>query len=133
MRAFNLIHTFIFIGFFCAGGCKIFYKPGIDSKETLRVLVAINQRVQQDSLIVPGAALQLISSQFSFTEGPAVDKGIAAGDVIMEAGGKAVESSADVSTAIETATKDAKASVLLLIAKAGKTGETRFIALKLKK
>ena len=74
MRAFNLIHTFIFIGFFCAGGCKIFYKPGIDSKETLRVLVAINQRVQQDSLIVPGAALQLISSQFSFTEGPAVDK-----------------------------------------------------------
>ena len=66
-------------------------------------------------------------------DGPAVDKGIAAGDVIMEAGGKAVESSADVSTAIETATKDAKASVLLLIAKAGKTGETRFIALKIKK
>lgn len=66
-------------------------------------------------------------------EGAAVDKGIEAGDVIMEAGGKLVKSSADVSSAIDTATKDGKASVLLLIAKAGKTGETRFIALKLKK
>lgn len=66
-------------------------------------------------------------------EGPAVDKGIEAGDVILEAGGKPVTSSGDVSAAIEGATKDGKASVLLLIAKAGKPGETRFIALKLKK
>ena len=67
------------------------------------------------------------------TSGAAVDKGIAAGDVILEAGGKAVQSSADVSAAIDSATKDGKASVLLLIAKSGKSGETRFIALKLKK
>jgi serine protease Do len=66
-------------------------------------------------------------------EGAAVDKGIEAGDVILEAAGKAVETSADVSAAVDTATKDGKASVLLLIAKAGKAGETRFIALKLKK
>ncbi len=66
-------------------------------------------------------------------DGPAVEKGIAAGDVIMEAGGKPVTSSADVSAAIEGATKDGKASVLLLMAKGGKAGETRFIALKLKK
>ncbi len=66
-------------------------------------------------------------------DGLASEKGIEAGDVILEAGGKAVKSSADVSQAIEGATKDGKNSVLLLIAKAGKTGETRFIALKLKK
>jgi serine protease Do len=64
-------------------------------------------------------------------QGAAVDKGIAAGDVIMEAGGKPVTSSADISAAIDAATKEAKASVLLLIAKGGKAGETRFIALKL--
>jgi serine protease Do len=66
-------------------------------------------------------------------EGPAVDKGIEAGDVILEAGGKPATSSAEVSAAIENATKDGKASVLILIAKAGKSGETRFIPLKLKK
>jgi serine protease Do len=66
-------------------------------------------------------------------EGAATDKGVEAGDVIIEAGGKAVESSADVTAAIDGATKDNKTSVLLLIAKAGKAGETRFIALKLKK
>ena len=65
--------------------------------------------------------------------GAAVDKGVASGDVVMEAGGKPVTSSADVSTAIDSATKDGKASVLLLIAKGGKSSETRFIALKLKK
>jgi serine protease Do len=66
-------------------------------------------------------------------DGVASEKGVTAGDVIMEAGGKPVETSADVSAAVDNATKDGKASVLLLIAKAGKTGETRFIALKLKK
>lgn len=66
-------------------------------------------------------------------EGLAIEKGIEAGDVIMEAGGKPVASSADVSAAIEGATKDGKASVLLLMAKGGKSSETRFIALKLKK
>lgn len=67
------------------------------------------------------------------SDGAAVDKGVTAGDVIMEAGGKPVTSSSDVSSAIEAATKDGKASVLLLIAKSGKSSETRFIALKLKK
>ena len=67
------------------------------------------------------------------SSGAAVDKGVAAGDVILEAGGKPVTSSADVSAAIDAATKDGKASVLLLMAKGGKSGETRFIALKLNK
>jgi serine protease Do len=66
-------------------------------------------------------------------DGAATEKGVEAGDVIIEAGGKAVETSADVSSAIEADTKDSKTSVLLLIAKAGKASETRFIALKLKK
>ena len=77
---------------------------------------------------VSGALVTEVASS-----GVAVDKGIASGDVIMEAGGKLVISSADVSAAIDSATKDGKASVLLLIAKSGKSSETRFIALKLKK
>ena len=77
---------------------------------------------------VSGALVTEVASS-----GAAADKGVTTGDVIMEAGGKAVTSSADVSAAIDAATKDGKASVLLLIAKSGKASETRFIALKLKK
>ncbi len=63
----------------------------------------------------------------------AADKGIVAGDVIQEAGGKKVETAADVSAAIEQATKDGKSSVLVLVSKAGDATDTRFVALKLKK
>ena len=63
----------------------------------------------------------------------AADKGVEAGDVVLEAAGKAVEKPADVGVAVDAAAKDGKASVLLLMSKAGKVGDTRFIALKLKK
>jgi serine protease Do len=66
-------------------------------------------------------------------EGAAFEKGLEAGDVIMEAGGKPVTVAADISAAIEEAEKGGKNSVLLLTAKAGKASETRFIALKIKK
>ncbi len=66
-------------------------------------------------------------------DGAAVDKGLEVGDVIMEAGGKPVEVAGDISKAIEDAEKAGKSSVLLLAAKAGKSSETRFIALKIKK
>ncbi len=66
-------------------------------------------------------------------EGAAADKRIEAGDVIIEAGGKAVVGAGDISTAIEAAEKEGKTSVLVLLAKAGKEGETRFVALKIKK
>jgi serine protease Do len=66
-------------------------------------------------------------------EGVAVDKGLEVGDVIMEAGGKPVEAAGDISKAVDEAEKAGKSSVLLLAAKAGKAGETRFIALKIKK
>ncbi len=66
-------------------------------------------------------------------EGAALDKGLEVGDVIMEAGGKPVEVAGDISKAIEDAEKAGKSSVLLLAAKAGKSAETRFIALKIKK
>jgi serine protease Do len=65
-------------------------------------------------------------------EGAATEKGIAAGDVILEAGGKPVQAAADVSAAADAASKAGKSSVLLLIAKAGQSGETRFIALRIK-
>jgi serine protease Do len=63
----------------------------------------------------------------------AVDKGVEAGDVVLEAAGKPVESPDDVSAAADQAAKDGKSSLLLLMSKAGKAGDTRFIALKLKK
>ena len=66
-------------------------------------------------------------------EGAAAEKGVEVGDVIVEAGGKAVAGAADISTAIEAAEKAGKGTVLLLTAKAGQAGDTRFIALKLKK
>ncbi len=66
-------------------------------------------------------------------DGAAMEKGLEPGDVIMEAGGKPVDVAGDVSKAIEDATKEGKSSVLLLTAKAGKSAETRFIALKIKK
>jgi serine protease Do len=66
-------------------------------------------------------------------DGAAMEKGLEIGDVIMEAGGKPVEVAGDISKAIEDATKAGKSSVLLLTAKAGKSTETRFIALKIKK
>jgi serine protease Do len=66
-------------------------------------------------------------------DGAAAEKGLEAGDVIMEAGGKPVQGAADISAAIEAAEKEKKSSVLMLAAKAGKAGETRFIALKIKK
>ncbi len=67
------------------------------------------------------------------TDGVAAEKGIEAGDVILEAGGKPVVGAADVSDAVSAAEKAGKSSVPLLMAKLGKTGETRFIALKIKK
>ena len=53
--------------------------------------------------------------------------------MITEAGEKPVVGAADISAAIEEATKAGKNSVLLLVSKAGKQAEMRFIALKLKK
>ncbi len=66
-------------------------------------------------------------------DGAAEEKRLEAGDVIVEAGSRQVTGAADISSAIADAEKDGKSSVLFLVAKAGKEGETRFIALKLKK
>jgi serine protease Do len=66
-------------------------------------------------------------------DGAAAEKGLEPGDVVLEAGGKPVEGAGDVSVAMEAAQKAGKSSVLILAAKAGKAGETRFIALKIKK
>jgi serine protease Do len=63
----------------------------------------------------------------------AADKRLEPGDVITEAGEKAVTGAADISASIEEAEKAGKNSVLLLVSKGGKQTEMRFIALKLKK
>lgn len=66
-------------------------------------------------------------------DSPAADKKLEPGDVITEAGEKAVTGAADISAAIDAAGKAGKNSVLLLVSKGGKQAEMRFIALKLKK
>jgi serine protease Do len=65
--------------------------------------------------------------------GAAAEKGLEPGDVVLEAGGKPVEGASDVANALDAAEKAGKSSVLVLAAKGGKAGETRFIALKIKK
>jgi serine protease Do len=77
---------------------------------------------------VKGAVITEVSA-----DSPAADKRLEPGDVITEAGEKPVVGAADISAAIEEATKSSKNSVLLLVSKAGKQAEMRFIALKLKK
>ena len=66
-------------------------------------------------------------------DGVAAEKRLEPGDVITEAGEKEVLGAADISARIEEAQKANKSSILLLVAKGGKGGEMRFIALKLKK
>jgi serine protease Do len=66
-------------------------------------------------------------------DGAAAEKGLEPGDVVLEAGGKPVEGASDVANAMDAAVKAGKSSVLVLAAKGGKAGETRFIALKIKK
>jgi len=65
-------------------------------------------------------------------EGPAADKRLQPGDVITEAGEQEVQGAADISARVEAARKANKNSILLLVAKGGKAGDMRFIALKLK-
>ncbi|WP_421694757.1 DegQ family serine endoprotease [Aestuariivirga sp.] len=64
-------------------------------------------------------------------DGPAADKRIEPGDVITEAGEQDVQGAADISARVEEAKKANKNSILLFIAKAGKSAEMRFIAVKL--
>ncbi len=66
-------------------------------------------------------------------EGQAAEKKLAPGDVITEAGETEVKGAADISASMAEAEKAGKNSVLLLVAKGGKSSEMRFIALKLKK
>ena len=74
MRVFNFSYTSVLIGLSCLGGVNFFYSSAPESKKAINFLATNDSKPQQDSLIVPGATLQLVSSQFTFTEGPAVDK-----------------------------------------------------------
>ena len=66
-------------------------------------------------------------------DGAAAEKRLEPGDVITEAGEQEVMGAADISARIAEAEKAGKNSILLLVAKGGKQGEMRFIAIKLKK
>jgi serine protease Do len=66
-------------------------------------------------------------------DGAAAEKRLEPGDVITEAGEMEVIGAADISARIAEAEKAKKTSILLLVAKAGKAGDMRFIALKVKK
>jgi len=60
-------------------------------------------------------------------------KGLGAGDVIIEAGGKPVVSAQDVSDAADAAAKDKRNTLLIFMAHGGDAGDTRFVAVKLTK
>jgi serine protease Do len=62
----------------------------------------------------------------------AAEKRLEPGDVITEAGEEAVQGAADVTARADAAKKAGKSSLLILIAKGGKSSEMRFIALKIK-
>jgi serine protease Do len=64
--------------------------------------------------------------------GPAAEKHIEPGDVITEAGQKAVANPSDVASRVKDAEAAQKKSVLLFVAKGGKQSEMRFIAVRVK-
>ena len=64
--------------------------------------------------------------------GPAAEKRIEPGDVITEAGQKAVSNPGDVTARVRDAESAQKKSVLLFVAKGGKQSEMRFIAVRIK-
>jgi serine protease Do len=64
--------------------------------------------------------------------GPAAEKRIEPGDVITEAGQKAVSNPGDVTARVKDAESAQKKSVLLFVAKGGKQSEMRFIAVRIK-
>jgi serine protease Do len=75
---------------------------------------------------VPGAGDQGVVVTDIKPDGVAAEKGLRTGDVILEAGGRAVSKPADVSAALTAAKKDGRKAVLLRV----KNGDsTRFVAL----
>ncbi len=103
-----------------------------DAVETLGMMLSpmtdeLRQRFNIDA-DVKGAVVTSVNS-----DGPAAEKRLEAGDVVTEAGEKAVENPGDVARRVADAEKENKNTVLLLVAKGGKQAEMRFIALKLKK
>ncbi|MGL6183736.1 MAG: PDZ domain-containing protein, partial [Aestuariivirga sp.] len=65
-------------------------------------------------------------------DGPAAERSLQPGDVITEAGEKEVTGAADIAERVKEAEAAKKNSVLMLVAKGGKQGEMRFIAVKIK-
>jgi serine protease Do len=103
-----------------------------DAVETLGMMLSpitdeLRQRFNIDA-DVKGAVITSVNS-----DGPAAEKRLEAGDVITEAGEKVVQAPGDVAQRVTELEKDQKNTILLLVAKGGKQGEMRFIALKLKK
>ena len=62
--------------------------------------------------------------------GPAAEKGVRAGDIIVEVGQEEVKTPADIRAKVEKARQAGRKSVLLLV---DRQGEMRFIALRIDK
>jgi gluconolactonase len=71
MRIFHCSYTSLLIILIWLG---FDHRPGFQPKEKMNYLTNDPERRGNDSLVVPGAVPMLVSNQFSFTEGPAVDK-----------------------------------------------------------
>jgi len=55
--------------------CLVFdHRSGFHQNAEINCLTSSHEMTQDDSLLVPGAVPKLVSNQFGFTEGPAVDR-----------------------------------------------------------
>ncbi len=105
--------------------------PSADTAEALGMkLSVINDQQRQRFNIDDGLEGAIVTEVTP--NSPAAEKRIEPGDVITEAGQKAVASPADVTARVKDAEGAQKKSVLLFVAKGGKQSEMRFIALRIK-
>ena len=71
MKILAVPYLLAFTGLLNSGVVERLYNA---SSKNEAVSFIANEKIIQDTIVAPGAIPQLISSQFSFTEGPAVDK-----------------------------------------------------------
>ena len=105
--------------------------PGTDTADTLGMKLSIINDDQRKRFNIDEGLEGAIVTEVD-PNGPAAEKRIEPGDVITEAGQKAVSNPGDVTARVKDAESAQKKSVLLFVAKGGKQSEMRFIAVRIK-
>ena len=105
--------------------------PATDTADTLGMKLSIINDEQRKRFNIDEGLEGAIVTEVD-PNGPAAEKRIEPGDVITEAGQKAVSNPGDVTARVKDAESAQKKSVLLFVAKGGKQSEMRFIAVRIK-